>query len=255
MKAAIFRRAGKPLTIEDVADPTPLPHEVVVRIARCGICTSDIHMTESDVFLSPGAVLGHECMGEIVALGAAVRALRVGNHVAILPTSGCGQCVHCLAGESKWCHAHAFRQGGYAEYALAAETNCIPLPNTVTPGDGALVEPLAVALHGALRAGVTTGSRVLVIGAGPIGLGAMFWARRLGAASVIAMASSSRHAALAGIMGADAFLVDSDTLQGQLGAAPDIVLECSGASGLIARAIGLVQPRGTVGVLGLCMAG
>jgi 2-desacetyl-2-hydroxyethyl bacteriochlorophyllide A dehydrogenase len=257
MKAAVFHGAGLPLVVENVADPSPLPHEVVIRVDRCGICTSDIHMMETGAFLSPGDVLGHECAGEVVACGSAVTKIRLGDHVAILPTAGCGQCVHCLAGEAKWCQSHIFRQGGYAEFIVAAESNCLPLPSAVSMSDGALVEPMAVALHGVVRAGVATAAKVLVIGAGPIGLAAMFWSRRLGAASVIGMASSRRHAAIAETMGIDAFIENSDSIGTDVVKAfrqePDIVLECSGAPGLIAKAIGLVRPRGTVGVLGFCM--
>jgi (R,R)-butanediol dehydrogenase/meso-butanediol dehydrogenase/diacetyl reductase len=258
MKAALFQRAGQPLSVENVPDPRPLAHEVVVRVVRCGICTSDLHMTESDSdWVSAGDILGHEFAGEVVESGAQVVGLKPGDRVAILPTAGCGDCIHCRAGEWKWCHQAKFRQGGYAQLAPVSADNCMLLPTTVSFADGALVEPLAVALHGVVSAGISVGSKVLVIGAGPIGLGAMFWSRRLGAARVVAVAASRRHVALAERMGIDEFLVADETLADSVARTfagqPDIVLECSGAIGLIERAVSLVATRGTVGVLGFCM--
>ena len=259
MRAALFKRAGDLLEVQSVRDPEPLAHEVVLRVARCGICTSDLHMTQAHGdWISSGDILGHEFTGEVVDRGADVIGTAVGDRVAVIPTAGCGQCAHCLAGDWKWCARAVFRQGGYAQFATASASNLVRLPAAISDADGALVEPMAVALQGVQSAGVAAGSTVLVIGAGPIGLGAMFWARRLGAARVVATAPSRRHAVLAEGMGIDVFLLADETLSESLDAAlggkPDIVLECSGAPGQIDRAIALVAPRGTVGVLGFCMA-
>jgi (R,R)-butanediol dehydrogenase/meso-butanediol dehydrogenase/diacetyl reductase len=124
--------------------------------------------------------------------------------------------------------------------------------------DGALIEPMAVGLHGVALAKLTPGARVLVIGAGPVGLAAIFWARRLGAGRIVATASSRRREALARHMGSDAFVVPdaaqdlaalaADALDGSA----DIVFECAGQTGLIARAIDCVKPQGDVVVLGFC---
>ena len=258
MKAAIFLEPGALLELRQVPDPIPLPHEVLVKISRCGICASDLHMTDKHShWLAAGEILGHEYAGEVVAHGRNVAALRTGDRVAVLPSSNCGSCAHCLAGEPSWCSRYRFRQGGYAQFATAAAANCIKLPTSLSMADGALIEPLAVARHGVVRAGVTEGSSVLIIGAGPIGLAASFWARRLGARHVAVAALSRRHEALAGQMGADPFLLAGDTLESDIvetfGAPPDVVLECSGAPGQIACAMSLVRRRGTVAVLGFCL--
>jgi len=124
--------------------------------------------------------------------------------------------------------------------------------------DGALIEPMAVGLHGVALAKLTPGAKVLVIGAGPVGLAAIFWARRLGAGRIVATASSRRREALARHMGADAFVVpdvredlaalSADALEGT----PDVVFECAGQKNLIAQAIHCVRPQGDVIVLGFC---
>jgi (R,R)-butanediol dehydrogenase/meso-butanediol dehydrogenase/diacetyl reductase len=146
--------------------------------------------------------------------------------------------------------------GGYGQYALADQLQCVKLPSTVSIADGALVEPLAVGLHGVNAGPMTPGARVLVIGAGPIGLATVFWARRLGAVRVAVTASSNRRQALALELGATAFVDPSDNLAAgvneALGGPPDIVFEAVGKPGLLAKAVALVRSRGTVVVLGLC---
>jgi (R,R)-butanediol dehydrogenase/meso-butanediol dehydrogenase/diacetyl reductase len=148
--------------------------------------------------------------------------------------------------------------GGYGEYSPANEAQCLTLPLSVTLEDGALVEPLAVGLHGVTVAQLTPGARVLVIGAGPIGLATAFWARRLGAGRVAVTASSKRRESLAYKLGATVFIDPADSsphaVNRALGAPPDVVFECVGKPGLLARSIEYARPRGTVVILGLCTA-
>jgi (R,R)-butanediol dehydrogenase/meso-butanediol dehydrogenase/diacetyl reductase len=137
------------------------------------------------------------------------------------------------------------------------------LPASLSLEDGALVEPLAVAVHGVKRAGIGPGSHVLVLGAGPVGLAAIFWARRLGAGRIGIVEPSPRRAEIARAMGADyaapagtdALSLD-DLAEGGWAdpAKPDIVIECTGVPGLIGQAIKRVRPRGRVLVLGFCTA-
>lgn len=254
----MFRGAGRPLEIETLADPEPGEGEVILKVGACGICGSDLHMTDGHgaVQVPTGHVLGHEYAGEIVALGRGVEGFRVGDLVTGLPTTGCGLCPACLAGEPKWCPERGSAQGGYAEYLRTRATSCVKLAQGLSLEDGALVEPLAVGLHGVARAGMKIGDRVLIIGAGPVGLAALFWARRMGAGRIAVTASSDRRASMALALGADIFLVPSDdpvaAANEALGGAPDIVLECVGIPGMIARSIAHVKPTGTVVILGFC---
>ncbi|MFT0170462.1 alcohol dehydrogenase catalytic domain-containing protein [Paraburkholderia mimosarum] len=261
MKAAYFTRAGSPLEIRTLSDPTPGVGEVVLKIHRCGICGSDLHMTDGHAphfTLPENSTLGHEFAGEVVAVGKGVEKLKIGDPVTALPFTGCGHCVTCLAGKPNFCADFKGAAAGFAQYAVVAERVATRLPKSLSMEDGALIEPMAVGLHGVALAKLTPGAKVLVIGAGPVGLAAIFWARRLGAGRIVATASSRRREALARHMGADAFVVaDSgqdlaalaaDALEG----APDVVFECAGQKDLIAQAIHCVRPQGDVVVLGFC---
>jgi (R,R)-butanediol dehydrogenase/meso-butanediol dehydrogenase/diacetyl reductase len=271
MRAAVFQGPGKPLSIETLADPTPGPLEVVVKVGRCGICGTDLHITETEagpLGLKPGQVPGHEFAGEVVALGAEVaglgKGLEVGRQVAVMPFVACGRCRACLAGEPSRCAQARSNglggvNGGYADYALAGALACVPLPEPVGLAEGALVEPMAVSLHGVRGAEIRPGDRVLVIGAGPIGLAACYWARRAGA-RVVATAASRRREDLARTLGADGFVVEEaggpplGKLAAQaLGGRPDVVFECVGTPGMIARSIDAVRYGGLVVVLGFCV--
>jgi len=186
--------------------------------------------------------------------------LRPGDLVSVAPLAGCGACDACRRGEPAWCEAFRLTMGGYAQYAALVPQQCRRLPAGVSLADAALAEPLAVALHAVVRAGLRPGSRVSIIGAGAIGLAVAYWTRRLGAKAVAVsdLLAHQRERALA--LGATAFLatasMEADELSVRLnealGGAPDIVFECVGRPGLIDQCIGLVRPRGTVAVLGLC---
>lgn len=257
MQAAIFNGVGQPLTVERVPDPRPSQGEVLLRVRRCGICGSDLHMTEDPIFGIPhGAILGHEYSGEVVDVGRDVQQLSVGDNVSVVPIASCGACAACRSGRPAGCAKMLLHGGGYAEFAAVHERQCVKLPATVSSEDGALVEPLAVGLHGVIKSEMPPGARVLVIGAGPVGLAVVFWARRLGAGRIVATASSTQRAGLARTMGADAFLDPDDAgpeaSARALGGPPDLVFECVGKPGLIQRSIDHVRPRGTVVVLGLC---
>ena len=102
MRTAVFRDFDSPLAIEERPQPRPAHDEVVVEVARCGICGSDLHMTREPAFgTRPGAVLGHEFAGRVIERGAAVQGLKVGDRVAVAPVRGCGRCPSCRAGESR----------------------------------------------------------------------------------------------------------------------------------------------------------
>lgn len=257
MKAAVFKQLRAPLEVETVPDPSPSANEVVVEVCRCGICGSDLHLTEDPIFgVPPGIVLGHEYSGTIAAVGSGVDRVRLGDRVAVFPVHGCGKCATCLSGTPTWCTQMRFDGGGYGQYSLAEPHQLVPLPRTLSLADGALVEPLAVSLHGVRLARMEPGARVLVVGAGPIGLAAVYWARRLGAGRIAVTAGSTRRADLARTMGADVFVDPADSspeaVNRALGGPPDVVYECVGKPGLIQRCIEYCRPRGTIVVLGLC---
>jgi (R,R)-butanediol dehydrogenase/meso-butanediol dehydrogenase/diacetyl reductase len=257
VKAAVFTGLHQDLAIESLPDPTPGHGEVVVKVGRCGICGSDLHMSDDAAFgASPGDVFGHEFAGEVVALGKDVDGLSVGSLVSVMPLGSCGHCDHCRRGEVQWCAGFRLQGGGYAEYALTRPNQCVRLPQGASLADGAIVEPLAVALHGVRLSGLKPGDRVLVLGAGPIGLAVAFWARRTGASRVVVQDIADWQRDLALAMGADAFVAEPsdpvDQAELSLGGKADIVFECVGLPGLIAQAVEQVANRGTILLLGLC---
>lgn len=256
MKAVTFQALHAPLAFQTLPDPTPDAGQVVVKVGRCGICGSDLHMTEDAAYgCQHGEVLGHEFAGEVVALGREVEGLRMADLVSVIPLMSCGACERCRKGEVQWCARFGLQGGGYAEYALTRPNQCIKLPADLSLADGAIVEPLAVALHGVNLSGLQAGNKALVLGAGPIGLAVAFWAKRLGATVAVQdIADYQRDRALG--MGADVFVVDSQDPIGSaeqgLGSRADVVFECVGIPGLIDQAVQQVKNRGTVLLLGLC---
>lgn len=257
IRAAVMQGLHKPLRVERLPDPEPGEGELLVRVGRCGICGSDLHMTEDPAFgRGAGDVLGHEFAGEVVALGKNSEGVSLGDLVSVIPLASCGRCEPCLAGEPAWCAGFGLQGGGYAEIATTRPNQCVLLPRSASLADGAIVEPLAVALHGVNLAGVRAGDKVLVLGAGPIGLAVAFWAKRAGAARVVVqdVAPFQEERALA--MGADAFVADPADPVGAsdraLGGKADMVFECVGIPGLIAQAVDQVRTKGTILLLGLC---
>ena len=261
MKAAIFKKPGTPVVIETVPDPTPGEGQVVIKVNRCGICGSDVHLTSSQAgpFGYPeNAPLGHEFAGQVVALGKGVETLKVGDAITAFPFSGCGRCATCLAGRPNFCREFAGMVGGMAEYLLVNERTALRLPAGMALADGALVEPLAVGLHGVALARLSPGARVQVIGAGTVGLSVVYWAKRLGAGKIVVSATSRRREALARQMGADAFVAPSAgedlaaLVARELSGPPDVVFECAGQVGLLGQAVHCVKPQGDVVSLGFC---
>lgn len=258
MKAAVFKGVGKPLVIETRADPEPESDEVVIGIGRCGVCSSDLAMTGGSGISYPAeSILGHEYAGEVVAVGSEVRSLRTGDRITALPMASCGQCIACLRGYPLGCVSMRPMMSGYAQYAAVKERWALRLPISLSLSDGALVEPLASALRGVAMSGLRPGSSVVILGAGPMGLGAAFWARRMGARRVVMIARSERQSRLAATMGASHFLTRTEDLAGRVGTLLDrpaeVVIECVGLPGCLGTAVELVAPGGTVVALGMCM--
>ncbi|HET8612085.1 MAG TPA: alcohol dehydrogenase catalytic domain-containing protein [Sphingomonas sp.] len=258
MRSAVFVGAGKPLVIEERAIPRPGPDQALIRVERCGVCGSDLHMTSGSPFDVPhGTALGHEYAGEVVEIGPGEGRLKIGDRVTALPISGCGECPACLADTPLHCISMQSMQGGYGEYTLIDQRQAVRLPQSLSFDDGALIEPLASGLRGVRKLGGLEGKRVAVIGAGAIGTAAIFWARRFGAGRIAAIARGDRNRKLADTVGADAFLTLGDglgeRLEDALGGKADIVIEGAGAQGAIRQAIDVVRTGGAILSLGGCI--
>ena len=262
MKAAVFKSAGQPLAVEDRPDPAPGQRQLVVAVDYCGICGTDLHSTrEGPAMLPCDSVLGHEFVGKVVELGQnLVSDWRKGDRVCALPFISCGGCEACLAGRPFECLELGCigidQPGGFAEYVTTSEFNTLKLPDELAMVDAALIEPLAVGLHAVRVGGMQAGQRVLVIGAGPIGLAVALWARFLGARDVVVSEPAADRRALALSMGATAVVGAGESLGEQFadatGGPPDILFECVGAPGLIQQCIEIAPRRGMVVPVGVC---
>ncbi len=259
MKAAIYPGEGKAIIIQDVADPRPGPGDVVIRVDRCGICGTDLAMTKGGAWdYGGGAQFGHEYAGEIVELGTSVSGWKVGNRLTVLPSVACGTCTSCRAHDNNvLCNTRPdSAMVGFAEFARVPISVATRLPSTLSLADGALIEPLAVSLHGVKLAGIQPGDRVLVLGGGTVALYAIYWARRLGAGKIVAMSRSEQRKNLCIAMGANAFVRYGEGEIGEvvemLDGAPQIVFECVGAEGMLSKALMHVTQFGRVVSLGFC---
>lgn len=258
MRRAIFHKPGEKLAIEDMAIPDPGPGQVLIRIDRCGICGSDLKMTDpaSPAHFAEGSAPGHEYAGTVAALGAGVDGFRLGERVTAFPVGGCGHCPACDEQDPYGCASCTYLMGGFGEFTLAQASLVSRLPGNLTFEDGALVEPLACGAQSVRLAGVTPTSRVLVLGAGATGLAATFWAARNGCGNIAVVATSDRRKSIADAMGARHFLRSGDDLPGRatdmLGGPPNVVIECVGSRGIIGMGVECVAPRGTIVSSGMC---
>jgi 2-desacetyl-2-hydroxyethyl bacteriochlorophyllide A dehydrogenase len=248
------------LRLTDVAEPALRPGEVRVAVAFCGICGTDLQMLGSPA-LPAGSVMGHELTGEVVELGAEVDGWAVGDSVSIFPFAPCGRCGSCVAGNEQICAGApatglglGVNAGGYAETVVVQASMLRRLPDAVSLEHGALVEPLAVALHAVAVSGLDPAAPVAVTGAGPIGALTAIALRARGFARIAAIEPNRRRRELLEALGFPA--VDPDNAGkeefatlGLGGDAPVGVFECSGSRTAPQLALELLAPGGRIMLL------
>jgi 2-desacetyl-2-hydroxyethyl bacteriochlorophyllide A dehydrogenase len=188
MRAVSIEAPGK-VSLITLPDPTPGPREVVVDVAACGLCGTDLHILQGEFAPTLPIVPGHEFAGEVVGIGSQVTELAVGDRVAVDPPLYCHECRYCRLGHGNLCDRWGaigvtVAGGGAAEFALAPVANCVRLPEHVAVGDAALIEPLSCAVRGYDVLGSRLGAEVLIYGSGTMGLMMLELAKRTGAAGV-----------------------------------------------------------------------
>lgn len=249
--------APSELRVVDVPLPEPGPGEVRLRVRACGICGSDLHgMDGSSGRRIPPLVMGHEASGTVDAAGEGVSAWKAGERVTFDSTVWCGECAYCREGRVNLCDSRQVvgvacaefrRDGAFAEYVTVPQRILHRLPDALSFEEAAFAEPVGVALHAVRRAGDVSGSTVLVVGAGLIGLLVIQALKRAGAAKVIAVDLDSGRLDLARELGAD------ETALGGPALGPfevDVAMEVVGAAPTVDFAIRSVRKGGRVVLVG-----
>ena len=260
MKAAVIETPGR-VVVREVDDPRPAPDEVIVAVALSGLCGTDLHIYAGEVNYTYPIVPGHEVVGTIVEVGDGVADLAVGMRVAFDPNIPCGQCHfcrrlrfnHCL----NWQAVGVTRDGGFSERVAVPAKVVYPIGDL--PFEQAVfIEPLSCVVYGLQRAAPALGDRVLIFGAGPIGLLLMQAVRRGGAAQVVVTDLQGERLELAAELGADATVLaneDKDQPSALREWAPqgyDMVVDATGVPAVVARCFGYVTPGGKVLLFGVC---
>ena len=258
MRVSVLRSAGL-VEVEERPIPRPGPGEVLVAIGSVGVCGSDMHYYEhgriGPYVVDAPLVLGHEAGGTVAAVGSDVASLEVGQRVSIEPGVPCRDCAQCLAGRYNLCPRIRFFatppvDGAFAEFVVMPESFVYPIPDSLSDDAAGLLEPLSVGVWACMRAGVGPESRVLVTGAGPIGLIAAQTARAYGAAEVWITDVNPHRLAVAAELGFTAIDVSATPLS-EAGVEADVLFECSGNEQATNDAIRAVGRAGRVVLVGM----
>ncbi|MEO7015455.1 MAG: alcohol dehydrogenase catalytic domain-containing protein [Leifsonia sp.] len=260
MLAAEYK-GDRTITVEERYQVDVPPGEVRIAVAYVGICGTDLHIYHGDMDsrVTMPATIGHEMSGTIAELGPGVEGWAVGDAVTVMPLSWDGTCPACRAGNEHICQNLDFigidSPGALQQYWNVPASTLVKLPSEISLRDAALVEPAAVAVHDVRRSKLGAGDKVVVIGAGPIGVLIATVATAFGAEVVVAEIDGNRRSAAEdmGLVTLDPSAVDQvawvNEWTGDAGA--DVVFEVSGAAAAVLGATGLVKVRGTVVVVAI----
>ncbi|WP_152360438.1 NAD(P)-dependent alcohol dehydrogenase [Microlunatus speluncae] len=256
---SLLVRPGE-VVIERSPIPAPGPGQVLVEIAAVGVCGSDVHYFDhgriADFVVEQPLVLGHEASGVIRALGPGVTDRTVGQRVALEPQETCGRCKECQSGRYNLCPDVEFFatppiHGAFAGQVVLASHRAHPVPDTLSDEAAALIEPLSVGIWASRKAGVEPGDRVLITGAGPVGLLCADVARARGAASVAVSDTNDYRLGVARDRGASQVInAAAGPLAEQLEPV-DVIIECSGAEPAVRAAFTVAAPAARIVLVGM----
>lgn len=251
MKAAVWRGIEQ-LEIEEVSTPTPGPEDVLVKVAACGVCGTDVHILEGKFpVYGPPRIIGHEYVGTVAAAGNSVTKVKTGDRIAVEVGLSCGRCYFCREGRENMCQNRFVHPGGFAEYTCVPDRLVHKLPDGVNFEIAALAEPVACCLRVMDLAQVRSGGVALVLGGGTVGLIMTQLLLHGGITKVIVSEPVPHRRAIAKAVGAIpvdpkgkdlATIVQMETD----GLGPEYAFDCVGHPGLFQQCIELVQKGGTV---------
>jgi 2-desacetyl-2-hydroxyethyl bacteriochlorophyllide A dehydrogenase len=256
MRAIVLDRPGS-FRVADVPDPAPRDGEIVVKVECCGICGTDLHIMDGEFPPTPYPITpGHEFTGTVVAHGPDVTLdLPVGARVAVDPSLYCGHCRHCRAGRGNLCENWAAIgdtvDGAFAEYVAVPAINAYRLPDHLDAQHGAMVEPLACAVHGLRRLGPVFGDPVVLTGAGTMGLLLLQLLLHAGAGPVTVVDRVAERLEVARKLGAAHAVTDVSALGSERF---EVAVDATGVPAAIEAASGLLDRGGRLLVFGVSPA-
>lgn len=254
MTAAVMHSPGD-IRVETVPVPGIGADEVLLKVAACGVCGSDIpRMNHNGGHVMP-IVCGHEFSGWVVQLGANVGHLGIGELVTVPPLIPCWSCERCADGQFSLCTDYDYfgsrSDGAYAQYVKAPANNVMAVPHTLDPIAAAMIDPAAIALHAIWKTKLRHGHDVAVVGAGPIGLFAVQWAKLAGANSVVAIDREPAKADLMRQAGATAVASNAEEALQACPRGFDVVIESAGAPATVDMAAAICAPQGDAVFIGI----
>ncbi len=250
-------RIGQPNQVElvNLPMPHPGPSEVLIRVMASGICGTDIHILRGEYLGDYPVIPGHEFSGVVEQVGAGVTRFEVGDRVAVEPNIACDNCYNCLHNRQNFClnwqAIGVTRPGGMAQYVLAPEKSVFSIGDLPFE-HGAFMEPLSCVLHGVERAQIELADRVVILGAGPIGILLLQTTQLTGAAQVTVVEKNEARAELARACGAHVCFSRLDDLKDDH---YDVVIDATGVVPVMERTIDFVRHGGTVLFFGVPPAG
>jgi 2-desacetyl-2-hydroxyethyl bacteriochlorophyllide A dehydrogenase len=246
VRPAVINSPGE-VAVETVDDPTPAAGEVVVQVAACGLCGTDLHILEGEFAPSLPVIPGHEFAGQVVARAANTLGMSEGDRVAVDPSLYCHQCHYCRIGHNnlcqRWGAIGVTVSGGAAQYVAVPATNCVRLPDHIETADATLIEPLSCAVRGYDVLRSQLGSHVLIYGAGTMGLMMLELAKRVGAVSVDIVDINPDRLVVARQLGSSNAVTSADHLERPFGW--ELVVDATGNEKAIQDGLGRVAPAGT----------
>ena len=259
---AVVISAPRSVRVESVENPTPLPGEVLVRVNACGICGTDLHILDGDSPLARYPVIpGHEFAGEVVALGSEITEgngevpITVGSRVAIDPNLNCGHCEPCRTGHENLCLNYngvgVTTNGGMAQYVSVPRSRAYVLPDTLSLREGSLVEPLSCAVHGMNQLRPQSGDKVLIVGAGTMGLLLLQLIVRGGASRVVMIDVNAQRLERAEALGASRTYRDIKQALNDEPRGFNCVVDATGVPAVVESAFTAVKRGGKLMVFGV----
>jgi len=253
------------LELANLPVPSPAPDEVLIRVAACGICGSDVHGYDgSSGRRIPPLVMGHEAAGIVSAVGSSISNFAPGDRVTFDSTVYCGACPSCLRGDMNLCDSRQVlgvscgdyrRAGAFAEFVAVPARILHRLPENLPFAEAAMLEAVAVAIHGVNLAHISVSDSVLVIGAGTIGILTLQAVRAAGCKKILVTDVDQDRLNLAKQLGATETLLSAENLQSQIlqltnNQGVDVALECVGRNETVAAGIDATRKGGTVVLVG-----